>query len=129
MNTKNALCIFFYKTITLRHTKMAGRITSTAITVLRFSLYTHTSFFPAVLPHLLVETEVLTTLHSVRSMLVHTCTALLAAVADLLSLCILRALLFLFQAMPKPTTPPLSVYIFSLHGPQNLLFNFLRTQF
>ena len=64
----------------------------------RIQSYLHSS----VLPHLMVVLAALP--HSVRSTLVHTCTAVIAAVADSLPLCILRALLLFFQAMPKPTT-------------------------
>ena len=56
MSTKDALGLFFYKTITLRHKKMAGRTTSAAIMVVFVfhSVLVRTSFFPAVLPHLMV---------------------------------------------------------------------------
>ena len=54
-----------------------------------FLFRTRTPFFPAVLPHLRVETEVLAAQHSVRSTLVHTSTAVLATVADSLPLCII----------------------------------------
>ena len=47
MSTKYTLGLFFYKTITLRNKKMAGRTMSAAIMVVFVFLCTHASFFGA----------------------------------------------------------------------------------
>ena len=95
-----SLGLFFYKTITLHHKKMAGRTTSAAIIVVfNFHLSGGAASFDG-----RNRSSCRPAFSEVNDVHMATCTAVLAAVADSLPLCtcILRALLFLLQAMPKP---------------------------